>query len=473
MGLTNKVLFLVLVSGCASSLLRGEIQQREKRDILDASDRAEGERISAPGGGIVQEGSNVTLSLYVGSIWDRCHWFRYDHAKAEGKHDYDTCSFDFKEETNTSSLHKCDNPKLKAMITPLSDDPYSCKIMLVNMNSDMEGKWAARLDTDKDNKEIQLIMEEDVTSIELDVKDEEVIAGDNVSVVCKAVGGKPDPVLTFMLMDGDNSTDNTTTDRFTDVKVLKTDGEISVTFQATFVPEIGDLGKSLCCKAVQKDMENNTLYETNKVLDRSLDIKFSPQPIKPDGLIELEAKIGGTATLSLLVISNPGPETAVWNIVRTENCGQDDNENTTALALTSCTFDIRPGHSDDKYIASNITEMEGETNLYKLDLQVLNINTDDYTTNYTATVENSAGQQAYHFHLSENLPSTTESSKITGESTESTPNSDSVEDAEGGASPGMVVMLVIFSLMGIITGIVFYKKRQSNDIESTPLTNTH
>ena len=47
------------------------------------------------------------------------------------------------------------------------------------------------------------------------------------------------------------------------------------------------------------------------------------------------------------------------------------------------------------------------------------------------------------------------------------------KDAEGGASPGMVVMLVIFSLMGIITGIVFYKKRQSNDIESTPLTNTH
>jgi len=292
-------------------------------------------------------------------------------------------------------------------------------------------------------------------------------------VVCKAVGGKPDPVLTFMLMDGDNSTDNTTQDRFTDVKVNKTDGETGVTFEATFVPEIGDLGNSLCCKAVQKDMENNTLYETNQVLDRTLDVKFSPQPIKPDGLTELEAKIGNTATLSLLVRSNPGPETAVWSIARTENCGEDDNENTTALPLTPCTFDITSGHSDDKFIASNITDVEGETNLYKLDLQVLTINTDDYTTNYTATVTNSAGQQAYDFHLSEKLPITTESTKITGESTESTPNSDSVEDAEGGASPGMVVMLVIFTLMGIISGIVFYKKRQNNDIESTPLTNSH
>ena len=96
--------------------------------------------------------------------------------------------------------------------------------------------------------------------------------------------------------------------------------------------------------------------------------------------------------MSHLVRSNPGPETAGWKIVRTENCGEDDSENTTAIALQPCTFDVTPGH-DDKYIASNVTEVEGETNLYKLDLQVLNINTGDYTTNYTATVANSAGQQ--------------------------------------------------------------------------------
>ena len=153
---------------------------------------------------------------------------------------------------------------MQAMITPLSDDPFSCKVMLVNMSSDMEGKWAARLDTDMANKEVQLIMEADVESIELDVNDETVIAGDNVTVICKAVGGKPDPVVTFMLMSAENITENNTEERFTGVHVHTKD-ETSVTYHATFVPGIIDLGKSLCCKAVQMDNENITLYETNKV----------------------------------------------------------------------------------------------------------------------------------------------------------------------------------------------------------------
>ena len=203
------------------------------------------------------------------------------------------------------------------MLIPLSDDPYSCKIMFVNMSSDMEGKWAARLDTEMDEKEIQLVMEADVKSIELDVKDESVIAGNNVTVLCKAIGGTPDPELTFMLMNADNSSQNTSNERFTDIKEVPTEEEKSVTYQATFVPEIEDQGEKLCCKAVQKDKENTILYETNKVnmfknkgfnihkklqvSDKPLDVKFPPQPIKLDGLTQFEAKIGEAAILSLIV----------------------------------------------------------------------------------------------------------------------------------------------------------------------------
>lgn len=477
MDLKFKVLVLVFVSECASSLLREglqhDLQQREKRQI-DVAERVEGERIEASGGGIVREGSNVTLSLYIGAVWDRCRWFRYDHAKAEAKNDFDTCSFDFDEDTNTSSLHKCDDPELKAMITPLQDDPYSCKIMLVNMSSDMEGKWAARLDTDISNKEIQLIMQHNVEDVEL-VVDEEVIAGGNVTIVCTAVGGKPDPVLTFMLMDGGNSTTNTTSDRFVDVTPIeKTDGETKVTYMATFMPQIADLGKSLCCKAVQIDMENNTLYETNKVLEKVLDVKFLPQPIQPDGVIELEAKLGETASLSLSIRSNPAPDTAVWSFIRTDNCGEDDIANTTAPTLPPCTFNVTPGYIDEKFIASEFTVVEDDIHLYLLDLQILNVDSLDYSTNYTATVTNSAGQQTYHFHLSENLPSTTigstESAEVTGENTSGSENE---EVTESGGGPGLAVLMVILMLMGIIGGIVFYKKRQGTDVEHTPLTQTH
>jgi len=465
MGVQCQLLLIVFIGGCWA----GSMQPRQRRQV-DASDRAEGERITATGGGVVRQGRNVTLSLYVGGVWDRCRWFRYDHAKADAKHDYDTCSFDFDEDTNTSSLHKCDNPEMKAMITPLSDDPNSCKVMLVNMSSDMEGKWAARLDTDMVNKEIQLIMEADVESIEVDVDDETVIAGDNVTVICKAVGGKPDPAVMFMLMNADNTTENTTEERFTGVH-LHTKDDTSVTYHATFVPEITDLGKSLCCKAVQIDNENVTLYETNKVLERVLNVKFPPQPIEPDGLVQSEAKIGEAVTMSLLVKSNPAPEKAVWSIARTENCGEDDISNTTSVPLPPCTFTLSAGHDDGKYKASNISSVEGEANMFKIELQVLSVETLDYGTNYTLTLTNTVGKQTYDFLLTENLPSTTEAAEK--EVVESTSSQETEEETESDTNPGVVVLLVIFVLMGVISGIVFYKKRQRDDIEQTPLTNTH
>jgi hypothetical protein len=470
MGSYYHLLLIVFISGCGASLIRDGPQQREKREAV-AEVRDVSEKITATGGGIVRKGSNVTLSLYVGALWDRCRWFRYDHAKADSKDDFDYCSFDLDEDTNTSSLHKCNNKELKTMLIPLSDDPYSCKIMFVNMSSDMEGKWAARLDTEMDEKEIQLVMEADVQSIELDVKEESVIAGNNVTVLCKAIGGTPNPELTFMLMNADNSSQNTSIERFTDIKEVPTEEENSVTYQARFVPEIEDQGKRLCCKAVQKDKKNTILYETNKVFDNPLDVKFPPQPIKPDGLTQLEAKNGEAATLSLIVKSNPAPEEAVWSLVRTQGCGEDDISNATSSAvLHTCTIQISPGETKDKYTASIISSEEGESHL---DLQISSVDAIDYATNYTVTVKNSAGQQNYSFHLTQTLPSTTVTSTIQKGSEGSTSGQSTEKDVEGGASPGVVVILVIFVLMGIISGIVFYKKRQSDDIEQTPLTNTH
>ena len=130
-----------------------------------------------------------------------------------------------------------------------------------------------------------------------------------------------------------------------------------------------------------------------QVLERVLDVKFPPQPIEPDGLVQLEAKPGESATMSLLIRSNPAPETAVWSMARMENCGEDDILNTTSVALPPCRFDISAGHNDDKYKASNISGVEGEANLYKVDLQVLSVESLDYGTNYTVTLTNSVGKQ--------------------------------------------------------------------------------
>lgn len=476
MDLKIKFLLLIFAHECVSHSFGGQIEQgfpsRERRQI-SAYDRSIGEKIEASGGGIVKKGSNVTLSLYIGSMWDdRCMWFRYDHAKAHANNKYDYCSFDFDEETNTTNLHKCDSAELKAMITPISDDPLYCKIMLVNFSSEMEGKWAARLTTDMVNKEIQLIMEEDVKEVSVQVKDDSLVVGENASVICTASGGKPDPVLSFMLMDINNTTVNSSIERF-DVTLVKTEEENKVTYVATFVPTIEDLGRKLCCKSVQQDLLDQILYETNKVLNKSLDVKFPPIG-GPDGVNEQEAKLGETVTLTVTFKSNPGPEEdkTSWSVLRAENCSKDDIENTTAPLLPQCTLSIKPGHVDDKFIASNITQKEDH--VYMFDLQVLNVDVLDYLTNFTAHVANLEGQQTYNFHLSMTVSSTTgPTTEISGsESTAITEDGESVADVESSPGPGLAILMIIVVLMGIIGGIVYYKRRKGNDIEQTPLTQT-
>jgi len=473
MGVQYHLILIVFIGGCCASFVPDGLQQREKRAV-GASDRVEGQKILVTGENIVHQGSdgdvtlfrkgsNVTLSLYVGAIWEDegCRWFRYDHTNPE---DFDTCKFELDVDTNTTKTKKCED-EMKAMIAPLSDDPTSCKIMLTNMSSAMEGKWAARLDSDMKNKEIHLVMEADVESVEVEVDDDTVIAGENVTVICKAVGGKPEPLLTFMLMNADNTTDNTTEETFIDVH-LHTKDDTSVVYHATFVPMIADLGKYLCCKAIQQGDDNVTLYETNKVLDRILDVKFPPQA---EGLTSFEAKIGKTATVSLSFKSNPAPTKAVFTITRSGNCREDDTLNTTSSALPQCSLNITAGESNDKYNTSKV--VEGEKNTSKINFEVLSVEDFDIESNYTVTVTNSVGTQTYGFLLTEYKPNTTVTTPT--EASEGNPNHQTGEDEEGGASPGVVVLLVIFMLMGVISGVVFYKKRQKSDIEQTPLTNTH
>jgi len=463
MSLKVKFLLLVIINFCSSSSIR-------KRS---AENRAAGQKIFATGGGIVRTGDNVTLSLFVGETWDRCYWFRYDHAKADGKHDYDYCNFDFDEDTKTTEIHKCDNPELKAMITPLSDDPLSCKILLTNMSSEMEGRWAARLDSDMEKKEIQLIMEADVEKIEVEVDEKEVVAGNKVTVKCRASAGKPDPSLSFMLMNGEESS----SDGFTDVRIVDTDDENSVTYQATFIPKISDLGKSLCCKAVQRDLENNTLYENNTVLDKSLNVKFAPQPVEPKGdVIDVEVKTEDDAVFSLVFSSNPEPTSVIWTVTKHDNCEDskvETTKNSTSRTLQPCKLEISLGQSQSKFKASGLTSVEGNKNLFKVDLQLEKVSEQDYPLNYSATITNSVGEQTYLFRLSESLPSTVaETTTETAHEEGITSTSNDPEDRDTGVNPGVVVLLVIFALMGIISGVVFYKKRQSNDIEQTPLTNS-
>ena len=170
-------------------------------DGLSASARADGERVEVSGGGFVKQGDNVTLSLVVGAAWDRCYWFRYGHLANSNEFDY--CSFELDPATNIMSLRKCDSEELKAMLVPIQDDSdFSCSVMLIGMNENMEGKWASRLDTDLELKEVELVMARAASKIEVVVETEEVVVGRPTRVACKVEGGKPQPTANFTLQSG-------------------------------------------------------------------------------------------------------------------------------------------------------------------------------------------------------------------------------------------------------------------------------
>ena len=83
--------------------------------------------------------------------------YRYGHL--DNAKDFDYCSFDLDAATKVTSVHKCDSASLSAMLVPVSGDALSCTVMLAGMRAGMEGRWAARLDTDLETREVQLVMQ--------------------------------------------------------------------------------------------------------------------------------------------------------------------------------------------------------------------------------------------------------------------------------------------------------------------------
>ena len=243
-------------------------------DGSSASSRASGERLEVSGGGLVKEGDNVTLSLVIGETWDRCYWFRYGHLGNPDEYEY--CSFQLDETSKVMSLRKCDSEELKALLMPVQDDSgFSCTVMLVGMDEGMEGKWAARTDTDMHEKEVELVMAQAPSKVEVMV-DTEAVVGRPTRVACKVEGGKPQPVANFTLQSSGTSVREVS---FSNLTVSAMENNNTVLHTATFVPELEDIGASVACIVTQKDESGLILDQETVAAAEPLNIFFPPQPV--------------------------------------------------------------------------------------------------------------------------------------------------------------------------------------------------
>ena len=256
-------------------------------DGLSASARADGERVEVSGGGLVRQGDNVTLSLVIGEAWDRCYWFRYGHLGNSNEFDY--CSFELDPATKIMSLRKCDSEELKAMLVPVQDDTeFSCSVMLVGMDVSMEGKWASRLDTDLELKEVELVMARAPSKIEVMVETEAVV-GRPTRVSCKVEGGKPQPTANFTLQSNNSSVREVS---FSNLTVSAIENNATSLHTAIFVPELGDVGASVACIVTQKDESGLILDQETVAAVEPFNLLFPPQPAGPGEVLAVVGKKG-------------------------------------------------------------------------------------------------------------------------------------------------------------------------------------
>ena len=331
-------------------------------DGLSASARADGERVEVSGGGMVREGDNVTLTLVVGEAWDRCYWFRYGHLGNPNEFDY--CSFELDPDTNIMSLRKCDSDELKAMLVPVQDDSgFTCSVMLVGMDASMEGKWASRLDTDLEPKEVELVMAQAPSKIEVLVETEAVV-GRPTRVACKVEGGKPQPSANFTLQSNNSSVREVS---FSNLTVSAIENNATSLHTAIFLPELADVGASVACIVTQTDESGLILDQETVAATEPLNLLFAPQPadqgqvlavVGEKGLIvasfrsaAMDPKSVSKGLITADLRCNPFPTSVEWQV----ECGRGEEDDIGCLSQK-----LIPGQLDTRFNVSQVEVQVGK-----------------------------------------------------------------------------------------------------------------
>ena len=177
------------------------------------------------------------------------------------------------------------------MVEVVQGDGSSCTIMLVGMTEAMEGKWASRLDTDLERREVELVMQRPPAKVEVVVGEGEVgeEVGSTSRVTCTVEGGTPRPTAVFTLQSNSSSVRQV---NFTEVEVTAVEGGNATTFAASFVPQLEDLGASVGCTVTQTDLEGLVLLQETALAP--LVLHYAPLPL-PAAIVE--AEVGSQATI--------------------------------------------------------------------------------------------------------------------------------------------------------------------------------
>jgi len=317
------------------------------------------------------------------------------------------------------------------------------------MDVSMEGKWASRLDTDLELKEVELVMAQAPSKIEVMVETEAVV-GRPTRVSCKVEGGKPQPTANFTLQSNNSSVREVS---FFNLTVSAIENNATSLHTAIFVPELGDVGASVACIVTQKDESGLILDQETVAAVEPFNLLFPPQPAGPG---EVLAVVGKKGLIVAPFRCNPFPTSVEWKV----ECGTGGEDDVSCRSQK-----LTPGQADTRFNVSQV-EVQGEDNSYLTSIEIATVEKRDLATIFSLNVTNPYGSQIYKFSLTAE-PTTT---ATTGSPTTTGSLSPEESDTKVGRNTTGVVIVLLFLAIICVGVLLLYRRRKAGDDEMAPLT---
>ena len=283
----------------------------------------------------------------------------------------------------------------------------------------------------------------------------EVKLDTEIEVQCHVTGGYPQPVIQAAIGYEKDHINTESEDQILEVveedSIELDDGTFEVTKTFKFLAIEDHCGQYVKCEAVQRDDEDNLLFQEQDVMSRKLSVVYGPLPLH-EGELQPFNFTEGDESLQIDIIfkANPIPENneAIWHINPTGNASHESHV-------------LQAGHSeeDGRYIALPLNNSQVESHGVHATLIIMSPTKDDLENVNYLEVETPKGMQQYHFHLNlleEPMEETTPEDLV-----EATKMNDlgSEEDVKGMGVGSVIAIVIVIAVICLIIGCVVYSKR--------------
>ena len=285
--------------------------------------------------------------------------------------------------------------------------------------------------------------------IELDLNTEAIVE-------CHVTGGYPQPTIQAAIGHEKDHIDTEEADEVLEIVEEHIDelddGTFEVTKSFKFTATEEHCGRFVKCEAVQRDEDENILFQEQDVMSRKLSIVFGPQPLASALQPFQFTKNAESVMIHIVFSANPVPNNnqAIWHINPTGNASTHSHV-------------LQAGHSEEdrKYVALPLNNTLEEGHDVRACLIINNPTPEDLENLNYLEVATPKGSQRYDFVLEiVELPTPEPNDENTdGEKNLRSGDDDSETNAKGMGVGSVIAIVIVIAVVCLIIGCVVYSKR--------------